>query len=92
MATGELEDNLYVSLVRLFAGFAAGAVLGVLFGVCIALSDTAERYTAPLFQFLRQLPTVALIPMFILDLRGGRELQDIHRDKGELLRGGVGSP
>lgn len=66
MATGELEDNLYVSLMRLFAGFAAGASMGVLFGVCIALSDTAERYTAPLFQFLRQLPTVALIPMFIL--------------------------
>ena len=66
MATGELEDHLYVSLGRLFGGFAVGAVLGVLFGVCIALSDTAERYTAPLFQFLRQLPTVALIPMFIL--------------------------
>jgi sulfonate transport system permease protein len=66
MATGELEDNLYISLMRLFGGFAAGATLGVAFGVCIALSDTAERYTAPLFQFLRQLPTVALIPMFIL--------------------------
>jgi sulfonate transport system permease protein len=66
MATGELEDHLYVSLARLFGGFAAGAVLGVLFGMLIALSDTAERYTAPLFQFLRQLPTVALIPMFIL--------------------------
>lgn len=66
MATGELEDHLYVSLGRLFGGFAAGAVLGVFFGILIALSDTAERYTAPLFQFLRQLPTVALIPMFIL--------------------------
>jgi len=64
--TGELQDNLGISLVRLFTGFGAGAVLGIAFGVLIALSITAERYTAPLFQLLRQLPTVALIPMFIL--------------------------
>jgi sulfonate transport system permease protein len=64
--TGELQDNLGISLVRLFTGFGAGAVLGIAFGVLISLSVTAERYTAPLFQLLRQLPTVALIPMFIL--------------------------
>jgi len=63
---GELADHVGVSLVRLFTGFAAGAVLGIAFGALIALSNTAERYTAPLFQVLRQLPTVALIPMFIL--------------------------
>jgi sulfonate transport system permease protein len=64
--SGELQDNLGISLFRLFTGFAGGAVLGIAFGVLIALSLTAERYTAPLFQLLRQLPTVALIPMFIL--------------------------
>jgi sulfonate transport system permease protein len=64
--TGELQDNLGISLLRLFTGFAAGAIAGIAFGVLISLSTTAERYTAPLFQLLRQLPTVALIPMFIL--------------------------
>ncbi len=63
---GELQDNVGISLLRLFSGFSAGAVLGVLFGALIALSPAAERYTAPLFQLLRQLPTVALIPIFIL--------------------------
>ena len=63
---GELAHHVGISLVRLFSGFAAGAVLGVAFGASIALSNTLERYTAPLFQVLRQLPTVALIPMFIL--------------------------
>lgn len=63
---GELAGHVGISLMRLFSGFAAGAVLGIAFGAAIALSDTLERYTAPLFQLLRQLPTVALIPMFIL--------------------------
>jgi sulfonate transport system permease protein len=66
IGTGELQDNLGISLFRLFAGFAGGAVLGIAFGVLMALSPAIERYTAPLFQLLRQLPTVALIPMFIL--------------------------
>lgn len=63
---GELQANLGVSLARLFTGFGAGAALGIAFGTLIGLSPTAERYTAPLFQLLRQLPTVALIPIFIL--------------------------
>jgi sulfonate transport system permease protein len=63
---GELASHVSISLVRLFTGFSAGAVLGIGFGALMALSNTVERYTAPLFQVLRQLPTVALIPMFIL--------------------------
>jgi sulfonate transport system permease protein len=63
---GELANHVSISLVRLFTGFSAGAVLGIGFGALMALSNTVERYTAPLFQVLRQLPTVALIPMFIL--------------------------
>jgi sulfonate transport system permease protein len=66
LGDGELQDHVGVSLVRLFTGFSAGAVLGMGFGALIALSPAAERYTAPLFQLLRQLPTVALIPIFIL--------------------------
>jgi sulfonate transport system permease protein len=64
--SGELQANLGISMYRLFLGFGAGAVLGIAFGVLIALSPAAESFTAPLFQVLRQLPTVALIPMFIL--------------------------
>lgn len=64
--SGELPMHLSASLSRLFAGFAIGAVLGIAFGVLVSLSKTAETLLSPLFQVLRQLPTVALIPMFIL--------------------------
>jgi len=64
--SGELLENLRFSLSRLGIGFALGASSGVLFGVALALSRTVEAYFGPLFQTLRQIPTIALIPMFIL--------------------------
>ena len=39
---------------------------GLAFGVLLALSKTVEAYCAPLFHTLRQIPSIALIPMFVL--------------------------
>lgn len=64
--SGELPHHLAVSLGRLAAGFALGATAGVLFGALLARSALVARFFGPLFQVLRQLPTIALIPMFIL--------------------------
>lgn len=64
--SGELWAHLSVSLYRLIGGFLIGGSLGIAFGALIARSRAAERFAAPLFQVLRQMPTVALIPMFIL--------------------------
>lgn len=64
--SGELQINLGFSLSRLGIGFAFGASAGLLFGVVLALSKTVEAYCSPLFHTLRQIPSIALIPMFIL--------------------------
>ena len=64
--SGELWDHLGISLYRLFFGFGMGAVLGVVFGVLLGSSDALRVYVEPTFNVLRQMPTVALIPLFIL--------------------------
>ncbi|MGH8447254.1 MAG: ABC transporter permease [Solimonas sp.] len=66
LKTGELSGHLAVSLGRLFSGFALGVLAGVPFGALLARSRLVEQFCGPLFQVLRQLPTIALIPMFIL--------------------------
>jgi sulfonate transport system permease protein len=65
-ASGELQDNLRISLTRLLIGFALGGVSGIAFGVLLATSERARTYLGPTFNALRQVPTLALTPMFIL--------------------------
>lgn len=64
--SGELLEHIQFSLSRLAIGFAFGAGAGLLFGIALALSKTVEHYCAPLFHTVRQIPSIALIPMFIL--------------------------
>src|SRR6218665_1318783 len=66
LESGELLDHLGNSLSRLGIGFVFGATSGLAFGVLMALSKTVEAYCAPLFHTLRQIPSIALIPMFVL--------------------------
>jgi sulfonate transport system permease protein len=73
--SGELPDHLSVSLYRLFAGFALGGAAGLAAGVLLGLSKPLRAYVEPTFNVLRQLPTVALIPLFILVLGIGESFK-----------------
>ncbi len=64
--SGELPDDLKISLYRLMLGFGIGAVAGVALGVLLATSRQAQIYLGPTFQLIRQVPTLALTPMFVL--------------------------
>lgn len=66
LASGELQEHLGNSPSRLGIGFAIGSLCGLGFGVLMALSKTVEAYCGPLFHTLRQIPSIALIPMFVL--------------------------
>ncbi|WP_323815389.1 ABC transporter permease [Cellvibrio sp. NN19] len=66
IATGELQDNLSVSLFRLFVGFGIGAISGLLIGVLLAISPSVRAYLGLTFEVLRHIPTLVLIPMLIL--------------------------
>jgi sulfonate transport system permease protein len=66
LQSGELLRNVAASLGRLGVGYVVGASLGVTFGVAMALSRTIENYTSGLFHAIRQVPTIAFIPMLVL--------------------------
>jgi sulfonate transport system permease protein len=64
--SGELQDALFVTLHRLAVGFAYGATTGAVCGVLLARSRRFADYVKPLFDILRQVPTLTLIPVLIL--------------------------
>jgi len=71
--SGELGDAFAVSLGRVGAGFALGAVAGVLLGIVSGLSRWGEALVDPPVQMLRTLPFLGLIPLFILWFGIGEE-------------------
>jgi sulfonate transport system permease protein len=64
--SGELPGDLKISLYRLLLGFSLGGAAGVALGALLATSRQAQIYLRPTFQVLRQVPTLSLIPLFIL--------------------------
>ncbi|QNQ10835.1 ABC transporter permease [Sphingomonas alpina] len=67
-ASGELERHIGESMFRLTAGFAIGAIAGLIFGATIALSRLAEAALAPFFLALWQVPVIAFVPMLVIFL------------------------
>lgn len=62
----KLASHVLNSLNRVFAGFAAAAVVGVLLGLVIGRSRWAETVLLPPLEVLRPIPGVAWIPLAIL--------------------------
>lgn len=66
IASDELQTHLQASLQRLAAGVALGSLLGLVFGVLMAVFRPLELFAGPTFHMVRQVPSVALIPILIL--------------------------
>ncbi|MGX9133503.1 ABC transporter permease [Rummeliibacillus sp. JY-2-4R] len=64
--SGELAENLQISIMRALGGFLLGGGLGLLFGILIGFSKKAESYLDPTLQMLRTVPHLAVTPLFIL--------------------------
>ena len=58
--------HLVPSLQNLFTGFAIAVVAGIVLGVLIGASANGTRYVEPIVDFIRAIPPVALVPVFIL--------------------------
>ena len=65
-AGGDLQDNLLITLRRLAIGFVWGGLLGIACGTLLAVNRVFSDYVRPLFDILRQVPTLTLIPILIL--------------------------
>jgi sulfonate transport system permease protein len=66
LQSGELLENLRISLWRVFAGFGAGLAGGLLIGVAMGLSPTFKDYTYPLFKAFAQVPVLGWLPLLML--------------------------
>ncbi|WP_454255071.1 ABC transporter permease [Pseudomonas sp. Marseille-Q8238] len=64
--SSKLLQHLSSSLSRVFAGYLAAAVVGVLLGLAIGRSKWAEDSLLPPLEVLRPIPAVAWIPLAIL--------------------------
>ena len=66
MATGALERNLLVSLLRVTAGMICAVLVAVPLAIAAGLSRSGEDVVDAPLQMIRTLPHLALVPLFIL--------------------------
>ena len=72
---GELAVAIVATIGSWAPGLFIAAVLGVAAGIALALMPRLEVATRPLLEFLRPIPSVALIPVALLVLGIGLQMQ-----------------
>ena len=65
---GELLRNLYLTLVRVFAGFALGALPGLVLGLSMGWSSKIRIFIDPVISALYPVPKIAILPLVMLVL------------------------
>jgi sulfonate transport system permease protein len=65
-STGELARHVAATLGRVALGFALGVVAGTALGALTGTSTIARKLLDPSFQALRNIPSIAWVPLFIL--------------------------
>ncbi len=65
-ATGEIWDHLSATLSRMSLGFGFGVAAGTLLGALVGYLPIAHRLLDPSVQALRNIPSIAWVPLFIL--------------------------
>lgn len=73
--SGEIFPHLWASLGRGTVGFGIAVVVGVPLGLAIGWTRLLSRALGPIIEFLRQLPPLAMLPVFILFLGLGFKSQ-----------------
>lgn len=64
--TGDLQQHIIASLVRIVLGLLLAIPFGVVLGMAIARVRWIENIIEPVIELLRPIPTLALLPMFVL--------------------------
>lgn len=65
-STGEVYPHLYVTTLEMLLAFAIGTLLGVVFGLWLALAPGAAAVLDPYVKALNAIPRVILAPIFTL--------------------------
>ena len=64
--TGELGQHILVTLWRIVLGFALGASFGIVLGALTGTVPILRKLLDPLLQALRNIPSMAWVPLFLL--------------------------
>ncbi len=73
--TGELAENLLISLKRIGWSVLLGGGVGLLVGFAIGLSRKAYDYLYPTFNLIAQFPVIGWIPLLLIFLGIGESLK-----------------
>ena len=68
-------SDVLPSLGNLLAGFAIGGVVGIALGVVLGIGKVLSGLFAPVINFWRAIPPVALVPIFVALLGFGNEVR-----------------
>lgn len=71
--SGELFKHIGITLYRVAVGFVLGAAIATVFGAITGYSSLLRDFLDPLLQSLRNIPSLAWVPLFILWLGIGEE-------------------
>jgi len=66
VVSGEMFDNLKISLLRVLLGFGVGLIGGLLLGVAMGLSPLFKDYVYPLFKAFSQVPVLGWLPLLMM--------------------------
>ena len=66
LRSGELYEHIGITLYRVFAGFAAGASIAIALGILNGYFRLFRYLFDPILQALRNIPSMAWVPLFIL--------------------------
>lgn len=66
LASGQLESDAWISILRLLGGFVAAALVAIPIGFGIGLSSRFDDFVDPIVELLRPIPPPAWIPLAIL--------------------------
>lgn len=73
LQSGELWDNIWISLVRIAVGFVIGAVPGILIGLAMGLFSPVRAIIQPLVDGTFPIPKIAVLPLFMMIFGIGEE-------------------
>jgi ABC-type nitrate/sulfonate/bicarbonate transport system permease component len=63
LESGELARSIGISLVRVLVGFLIGTVAGIGTGVLLGAFRSAGHTVGPVFEFMKGIPPIALVPL-----------------------------
>lgn len=66
IADGEIEENLSISLFRLFSGFFIGAIAGIILGLIMGASERLKHILDPVIAATYPIPKLAIFPLLMV--------------------------